>query len=178
AGMEAYAFIPQDCPRLIVEECIHYGAQTYLVDGLIHDAGLIIKAGEEEQGWHHIGTLKEPGRLEGKKTMGLELAEQFNWKLPDVIIYPTGGGSGLIGMWNAFQQLRELNLIQGDLPRMVSVQEVGCQPLVDALLNDGTLLSDPSKVTSSPTGMRVPNPPDGQLILSIIRDSGRSEERR
>jgi threonine synthase len=96
--MDAYVFVPKDCPGLIVEECLHYGAHTFLVDGLIHDAGKIIHEGIEEQGWYNVGTLKEPGRAEGKKTMGLELAEQFNWKLPNVIIYPTGGGSGVIGM--------------------------------------------------------------------------------
>jgi threonine synthase len=171
AGIEAYVFLPKDCPGLIVEECIHYGAHTYLVDGFIHDAGKIIQDGAIEQGWHHVGTLKEPGRAEGKKTMGLELAEQLNWKLPDVIIYPTGGGSGVIGMWNAFRQLQQLGFIDGDLPRMVSVQEAGCQPLVDAV-ERGRFVPQADGVSSTPTGMRVPNPPDGELILSILRESG------
>lgn len=172
AGMTSYIFVPKDCPGLIVQECVQYGAQTFLVDGLIHDAGKIIEDGQQDQGWHHVGTLKEPGRAEGKKTMGLELAEQLNWKLPDVIIYPTGGGSGVIGMWNAFQQLKQLGFIEGDLPRMVSVQEKGCQPIVDAIQNKKEFISQVHHVTSKPTGMRVPNPPDGELIVSILRASG------
>ncbi|RXT07938.1 threonine synthase [Ammoniphilus sp. CFH 90114] len=172
AGMEAYVFLPQDCPGLIAEECCHYGAQTFLVDGLIHDAGQIIVEGEQKQGWYHVGTLKEPGRAEGKKTMGLELAEQLGWKLPDVIIYPTGGGSGVIGMWNAFQQLKKLGFIQGDLPRMVSVQEMGCQPIVKTMESKGKFQPQFHEVTSNPTGMRVPHPPDGEWIVSILRQSG------
>ncbi len=172
AGMEAYVFVPQDCPGLIVQECVHYGAHTCLVDGFIHDAGRIITEGQSEQGWYHVGTLKEPGRAEGKKTMGLEIAEQLDWKLPDVIIYPTGGGSGVIGMWNAFQQLKGLGFIEGDLPRLVSVQEQGCQPIVDALKAKGSFVPQLGDIRSNPTGMRVPNPPDGNLIVSIIRESG------
>lgn len=172
AGMEAYVFLPQDCPGLIVEECMLHGARTCLVKGLIHDAGKIILDGQQEQGWYPVGTLKEPGRAEGKKTMGLELAEQLGWKLPDVIIYPTGGGSGVIGMWNAFQQLKQLGLLEGDLPRMVSVQEIGCQPLVDAIASHGEFAPQHRHICSNPTGMRVPNPPDGELIVSILRESG------
>jgi threonine synthase len=172
AGMDAFVFLPKDCPGLIAEECVHYGAKTFLVDGLIHDAGMIIHEGEQEQGWYHVGTLKEPGRAEGKKTMGLELAEQLHWKLPDVIIYPTGGGSGVIGMWNAFQQLKQLGFIDGQLPRIVSVQEEGCHPLVHAIQNHGHFVPQHHDVKSSPTGMRVPNPPDGQWIASILRESG------
>jgi threonine synthase len=172
AGMEAYVFLPQDCPGIIVEECVHYGARTCLVDGLIHDAGKIIADGAEEQDWHNVGTLKEPGRAEGKKTMGLELAEQLGWKLPDVIVYPTGGGSGIIGMWNAFKQLRELGFVDGELPRMVSVQEAGCDPLVQAIEGGGRFVAQGEDVSSNPTGMRVPNPPDGELIVSILQESG------
>ncbi|MCM3567054.1 threonine synthase [Neobacillus mesonae] len=172
AGMEAFIFLPQDCPGIIVEECKHYGAHTFLVDGLIHDAGKIIVDGEKEQGWYNVGTLKEPGRVEGKKTMGLELAEQLNWKFPDVIIYPTGGGSGIIGMWNAFQQLKQLGFIHGDFPRMVSIQEKGCQPIVNALESKEAFKPRTHGVRSSPTGMRVPSPPDGDLIVSILRQSG------
>ncbi|CAM4331492.1 threonine synthase [Paenibacillus tarimensis] len=172
AGMEAYVFVPRDCPGIIVEECVQYGAHTCLVDGFIHDAGKIIIDGQQEQGWYNVGTLKEPGRAEGKKTMGLELSEQLGWRLPDVIIYPTGGGSGVIGMWNAFQQLKQLGFIQGDLPRMVSVQEAGCQPLVDSMASGSGFKPQSGHVDSSPTGMRVPHPPDGHLILSILRESG------
>lgn len=172
AGMEAYVFLPRDCPGLIVEECGQYGAHTYLVDGLIHDAGKIITDGEQEQGWHHCGTLKEPGRAEGKKTMGLELAEQLGWRLPDVIVYPTGGGSGVVGMWNAFKQLKQLGFIECDLPKIVSVQEEGCQPIVDSMEHKGAFLPQSGEVYSNPTGMRVPSPPDGELIVSILRESG------
>lgn len=168
AGMEAFVFVPRDCPRPIVEECLLYGARTTYVDGLIHDAGRIVSDGEVEQGWHHTGTLKEPGRAEGKKTMGLELAEQLHWRLPDVIIYPTGGGSGIIGMWRAFAQLRELGWIGAHMPRFVSVQEAGCQPIVDNMSDPPTSV----KGSSAPTGMRVPNPPDLELVVSALRASG------
>ncbi|PKR77342.1 threonine synthase [Halalkalibacillus sediminis] len=171
AGMESHVFVPKDCPGLIVDECVQYGASTFLVNGLIHDAGKIIEDGKQEQGWYNVGTLKEPGRAEGKKTMGLELAEQFNWNLPDVIVYPTGGGSGVIGIWNAFQQLKQLGFIEGDLPRMVSVQELGCDPIVSAMENDSDFNSQTENVISKPTGMRVPNPPDGDLIVSILRET-------
>lgn len=171
AGMESFVFVPKDCPGLIVEECIQYGAKTYLIDGLIHDAGKVIEDGKAEEGWYNVGTLKEPGRAEGKKTMGLELAEQFNWKLPDVIVYPTGGGSGVIGIWNALNQLKQLGFIEGDLPRMVSVQEEGCQPIVDAMKSGSEFKAQSENVISNPTGMRVPNPPDGGLIVSILRES-------
>ncbi|TLS49027.1 threonine synthase [Paenibacillus antri] len=169
AGMEAYAFLPKDCPWMIAEECVHYGARTTLVDGFIHDAGKIILDGKAEQGWHHVGTLREPGRAEGKKTMGLELAEQLGWKLPDVIVYPTGGGSGIIGMWSAFRQLRELGWIDGKLPRIVAVQETGCAPIVRAMSGRS---GPEAAVDSTPTGMRVPNPPDGQLLVRILRETG------
>ncbi|GGC83928.1 threonine synthase [Thalassobacillus devorans] len=171
AGMDSHVFVPKDCPGLIVEECIQYGAETYLVDGLIHNAGKIIEDGKEDQGWYNVGTLKEPGRAEGKKTMGLELAEQFNWKLPDVIVYPTGGGSGVIGIWNALNQLKELGFLESELPRIVSVQEAGCTPVVDAIESESDFRSQLDNVISKPTGMRVPNPPDGELIVSILRAS-------
>ncbi|UKS30784.1 threonine synthase [Paenibacillus sp. HWE-109] len=134
AGIAASVFIPLDCPPLIVDECPLYGAATYLVDGFIHDAAAIIEDGKQEQGWVNVGTLKEPGRVEGKKTMGLELAEQLNWTFPDVIIYPTGGGSGIIGMWKAYHELKAMGWIDGPLPRFVCVQEEGCQPIVDGLI--------------------------------------------
>ncbi|CAG7627349.1 Threonine synthase [Paenibacillus solanacearum] len=171
AGMRAAAIVPRDCPGIIIEGCLRYGAATYVVDGLIHDASRIIEEGAAEQGWFHAGTLKEPGRVEGKKTMGLELAEQLDWKLPDVIIYPTGGGSGMIGMWKAFQELLELKWIGGKLPRMVSVQEAGCQPLADAMRTGAFVPPAAEEVTSKPTGLRVPNPPDGELVVHIIKQS-------
>ncbi|NRF89517.1 threonine synthase [Paenibacillus frigoriresistens] len=172
AGIEASVFIPKDCPPLIVDECPLYGAATFLVDGYIHDAAAIIEAGKQDQGWVNVGTLKEPGRVEGKKTMGLELAEQLGWTFPDVIIYPTGGGSGIIGMWKAYQELKALRWIDGPMPRFVCVQEEGCQPIVDGTACSQTANSLPAGVEASPTGMRVPNPPDLAFILSIVKQSG------
>ncbi|MGG1551613.1 threonine synthase [Paenibacillus ferrarius] len=180
ADIEAYVFIPQDCPPLIVQECPLYGAHTFLVDGFIHDAGTIIEAGAAEQGWVNVGTLKEPGRVEGKKTMGLELAEQLGWTFPDVIIYPTGGGSGIIGMWKAYRELKALGWVSCDMPRFVCVQEVGCQPLVDGVSppaadppgTPDTAAAFKQPVAPNPTGMRVPAPPDLPLLLAIVRESG------
>ncbi|MBP1962164.1 threonine synthase [Paenibacillus aceris] len=171
AGLTSTVFIPLDCPPLIVEECPLYGAETYLVDGLIHDAAAIIEAGKQEQGWVNVGTLKEPGRVEGKKTMGLELAEQLGWTFPDVIIYPTGGGSGIIGMWKAYHELKALGWIDGPMPRFVCVQEAGCQPIVDGL-SPPAVREQTGTGEANPTGMRVPHPPDLPLILSIVKQSG------
>ncbi|MGO4494720.1 threonine synthase [Paenibacillus sp. 2RAB27] len=181
AGIQAFVFIPMDCPSLIVDECPMYGATTVLVDGFIHDAAAIIESGRIEQGWVNVGTLKEPGRVEGKKTMGLELAEQLGWTFPDVIIYPTGGGSGIIGMWKAFLELKELGFIDCDMPRFVCVQEEGCQPIVDGMkrslgetppIESNTASPVGDRIIPNPTGMRVPNPPDLELLLSIVEQSG------
>ena len=172
AGIEASVFIPMDCPPLIVDECPLYGAATFLVDGFIHDAAAIIEAGKQDQGWVNVGTLKEPGRVEGKKTMGLELAEQLGWTFPDVIIYPTGGGSGIIGMWKAYQELKALRWIDSPMPRFVCVQEEGCQPIVDGIACRQTESAQAVGVEASPTGMRVPNPPDLAFIVSIVEQSG------
>jgi len=172
AGMEAFVFLPRDCPGLIAAECAAYGAHTVLVDGLIHDAGRIVREGQAKTGWHNVGTMQEHGRAEGKKTMGFELAEQLGWQLPDVIVYPTGGGSGVVGMWNAFLQLRRLGWVEGEMPRIVSVQETGCEPLVKAIREGAGFRPQTEEVRSRPTGMRVPNPPDGALIVSILRQSG------
>ncbi|MFC4076865.1 threonine synthase [Salinithrix halophila] len=173
AGMEAFVFVPMDCPGMIVEEALRYGAETCRVDGLIHDAGKLIEDGKQKEGWFNVGTAKEPGRVEGKKTMGLELAEQLGWKVPHVIVYPTGGGSGLIGIWKALCELKELGMIEGDLPRFVSVQETGCTPVVDAMHSGAErLVPYGESTTASPIGVRVPNPPAGDLILSILRETG------
>jgi threonine synthase len=166
AGIEAFVFVPEDCPPLIVKECTRYGARTFKVKGLIHDAGRWVEAGKALFGWTSVATLKEPGRAEGKKTMGFEVAEQLGWRLPSVIVYPTGGGSGVIGMWKAFKELRELGLVDDPLPRLVSVQEEGCAPLVGAL--GKTIRTDRS---ASPTGMRVPQPPDLGLLVRILRET-------
>ncbi|MCD1260604.1 threonine synthase [Paenibacillus athensensis] len=178
AGIRASVFIPQDCPALIVRESVMYGADTYVVDGLIHDAGAIIEAGKAAEGWVNVGTMREPGRVEGKKTMGLELAEQFGWQLPSVIVYPTGGGSGIVGMWKAFRELQAMGWVSGPLPRLVSVQEAGCTPLVEALIGaraEGMAARGGSATQpggASPTGMRVPSPPDLPLVADCLRHSG------
>lgn len=173
AGLQAFVFVPRDCPGMIVEESVAYGAHAYLVDGLIHHAGQVVEDGKGEMGWRDLGTAKEPGRVEGKKTMGLELAEQLGWKMPDVVVYPTGGGSGLIGIWKALLELKQLGWAEGDLPRFVAVQETGCTPVVDAVRTKADRLTPAGdNTTSKPTGVRVPNPPAGNLILSIIRETG------
>src|SRR5439155_5416089 len=137
AGMEVYVFMPEDTPRINQVEAYLCGAQVFLVNGLITDCGRLVREGTPRLGWFDVSTLKEPYRLEGKKTMGLELAEQFGWRLPDVILYPTGGGTGLIGMWKAFAELTELGWFsrdataeRGRLPRLVSCQSDGCAPIV------------------------------------------------
>jgi threonine synthase len=168
AGISAHVFLPEDSPGLIVDECRGYGAEVCLVRGMIQDAGRLIEEGREAEGWFNVGTLREPGRVEGKKTMGLELAEQLGWRLPDVIVYPTGGGSGIIGMWKAFREMKALGWVGGDAPRFVCVQEEGCTPLVSAITGGGGAASS----HASPTGLRVPSPPDGELVARIVRESG------
>src|SRR6185436_3665152 len=132
AGLPAHVFMPADVPLAFQTECRVLGAQVTLVDGLITDCGVRVREGAARYRWFDVSTLKEPYRIEGKKTMGYELAEQFGWTLPDVIIYPTGGGTGLIGMWKAFDELERTNLIGAKRPRMVCVQSEGCAPIVRA----------------------------------------------
>ncbi len=169
AGISAHVFLPEDCPGLIVDECRRYGAEVCLVRGLIQDAGRLIEEGRGDEGWFNVGTLREPGRIEGKKTMGLELAEQLGWRLPDVIVYPTGGGSGIIGMWKAFREMKALGWVTGDAPRFACVQEQGCTPLVAAIAGGD---DRPDRGGAGPTGLRVPCPPDGALVAGIVRESG------
>ncbi len=172
AGMEAFVFMPADTSVINQQECQLAGAQLYLVDGLINVCGAIVKAGKEQVGWFDMSTLKEPYRIEGKKTMGLELAEQFNWRLPDVILYPTGGGTGLIGMWKAFKELRELGWLTSEtMPRMISVQSDGCCPIVNAF-NKGERFAEP--VTDAKTiasGIRVPGAVGDFMILDTLKES-------
>jgi threonine synthase len=173
AGMEAFVFMPADTPAINQFEAVLCGAKVFLVNGLINDCGKIVRAGVEQMKWFDISTLKEPYRIEGKKTMGLELAEQLNWKLPDVIVYPTGGGTGLIGMWKAFHELMELGWLESDrLPRMVSVQSDGCAPIVRAF-NAGErfapLFENAATIAS---GLRVPVAVGDFMILDAIRASG------
>jgi threonine synthase len=172
AGMEAFLFVPKDTPRACVIECEQLGANVTLVDGLIHDCGKIVAERKEEEGWFDVSTLKEPYRVEGKKTMGYELAEQFDWQLPDVILYPTGGGTGLVGMWKAFDEMEKLGWIDGKRPRMISVQAAGCAPVVEAFeqnLNHGTEIENAHTVAS---GLRVPKAVGDFIILDVLRKSG------
>ena len=171
AGMEAYVFMPKDTPRANQIEAARYGAKLTLVDGLINDCGRLIAERKGAEGWFDVSALKEPYRVEGKKTMGLEIAEQLDWKLPDVIIYPTGGGTGLIGMWKGFNELAEIGWIGSKRPRMVSVQAEGCAPIVRAF-NEGKEKADPwlnAKTIAS--GLRVPQAVADFLMLQVIRES-------
>jgi threonine synthase len=172
AGMEAFIFVPQDTPIACVIECKALGANVTLVDGLITDCGKIVAERKEKEGWFDVSTLKEPYRIEGKKTMGYELAEQMNWELPDVIFYPTGGGTGLIGMWKAFDEMEEMGWIGSHRPRMVSVQSEGCSPIVDAFhqgLKNGAEIENAHTVAS---GLRVPKAIGDFIMLDILRKSG------
>ena len=173
AGIEAYVFMPRDTPVINQIECVLAGARTYLVDGLINDCGAIVRNGLEVMNWFDCSTLKEPYRIEGKKTMGLELAEQFEWRLPDVIVYPTGGGTGLIGMWKAFNELRTLGWLQSEKsPRMISVQSDGCAPIVRAF-DAGERFAEPwENAATCASGLRVPVAVGDFMILDAIRDSG------
>ncbi len=171
AGMEAHIFMPSDTPRANIIECEQTGAFVTLIDGLITDCGKIVAERKEAEGWFDFSTLKEPYRVEGKKTMGYELAEQFGWTLPDVILYPTGGGTGLIGMWKAFDEMEQMGWIDAKRPRMVSVQSVGCAPIVKAF-HDGERFADefPNAHTQA-SGLRVPKAIGDFLILDAIRAS-------
>jgi len=173
AGMEAYVFMPRDTPIINQFEAGVAGAKVFLVDGLITDCGRIVAAGREPMGWFDLSTLKEPHRVEGKKTMGLELAEQCDWDLPDVILYPTGGGTGLIGMWKAFAELRTLGWLRSDkLPRMVAVQSSGCCPIVRAF-EKGSRFAEPFEgARTVASGLRVPAAVGDFMILDAIRESG------
>jgi threonine synthase len=171
AGIEAYVFMPSDTPSINQYECAYFGAKTYLVDGLITDCGKIVRDGKEKMAWFDLSTLKEPYRIEGEKTMGLELAEQFEWDLPDVILYPTGGGTGLIGMWKAFNELQQLGWIN-DLPKMVAVQSNGCCPIVRAFEQNERFAKPFEKAATIASGLRVPAAVGDFMILDAIRESG------
>jgi threonine synthase len=171
AGLEAYVFTPDDTPPMIVQECMMLGAHVYVIKGLINDAGRIVQEGKAEHGWFDMSTLKEPYRLEGKKTMGFELAEDFGWHLPDVIVYPTGGGTGLIGMWKAFAELHALGWIDNHRPRMVVVQAEGCAPIVKAFEAGATEAPPWPSAHTMASGIRVPKAFADFLILQAVRDS-------
>ncbi len=173
AGMECFVFMPEDTPVINQYECQLAGAKTFLVNGLINDCGKIVREGQEAMGWFDLSTLKEPYRIEGKKTMGLELAEQFDWKLPDVILYPTGGGTGLIGMWKAFEELRELGWLKGKgMPRMVAVQSTGCAPIVTAFDRGERFAELFANAATIASGIRVPAAVGDFMILDAVRASG------
>lgn len=173
ASMEVYVFMPKDTPQINQMEAFLFGAKVYLVDGLITDCGKIVREGTEAMGWFDVSTLKEPYRLEGKKTMGLEIAEQMDWQLPDVILYPTGGGTGLIGMWKAFQELKTLGWLRsGKMPRLYSCQSNGCAPIVRAFeLGERFALPFENAATKA-SGLRVPSAVGDFMMLDAIRESG------
>src|SRR5205807_6109310 len=174
AGMEVYVFMPEDTPAINQMEAHLAGAKVFLVNGLITDCGRIVREGAERLGWFDVSTLREPYRLEGKKTMGLELAEQLGWRLPDVILYPTGGGTGLIGMAKAFAELRELGWLKDEkTPRLVSCQSDGCAPIVRAFEKGERFATPFANAHTIASGLRVPAAVGDFMMLDAIRASGR-----
>ena len=172
AGIKTTIFCPQDTPEVNVSEIGLQGARVYRVNGLIDDCGKIVGEGKEKIGWFDVSTLKEPYRIEGKKTMGLELAEQFGWTVPDVIFYPTGGGTGLIGMWKAFAELEAIGFIGKKRPRMVAVQASGCAPMVRAYEAGVEHAERWDNAHTIASGIRVPQAIGDFLILRAVRESG------
>ena len=172
AGIEAYVFCPDDTPAVNVREIAMQGAAVFLVDGLIDDCGRLVSEGEREVGWFNCSTLREPYRIEGKKTMGIELAEQLDWQLPDVILYPTGGGTGIIGMWKAFAELEAIGWIGSKRPRMVVVQAAGCAPMVKAWEEGAEHAPRWQDAHTVAAGIRVPQAVGDFLILRAVRESG------
>jgi threonine synthase len=171
AGLEAHIFMPRDTPRANVIECEQTGAHVTLMDGLITDCGAEVARRKDAEGWFDVSTLKEPYRIEGKKTLGYELAEQLDWELPDVIIYPTGGGTGLIGMWKAFGEMEALGWIGRKRPRMVTVQAAGCAPLVRAFEQGKRTAEEFPNAATVASGLRVPRAIGDFLILDALRAS-------
>ncbi|MFQ5873106.1 MAG: threonine synthase [Dehalococcoidia bacterium] len=172
AGLEAHVVLPDTTPRANVEECRAYGAKLAFGPGSIAEAGRELRRLAAKRGLFDVSTLGEPYRLEGKKTLGFEVAEQLGWRLPDVIVYPMGGGTGLLGMWKAFEEMEELGWLGGDRPRMVSVQAAGCAPIVKAF-HQGASSAEPCQNPKTlAAGLRVPSPLGDYLILQVIRESG------
>jgi threonine synthase len=173
AGLRVVVVMPETTPEVIIKETTSYGAEVYLVPGSIADAGAVVKKAIAEHGWYDASTLKEPYRIEGKKTMGFELAEQMNWSLPDVIVYPTGGGVGLIGMWKAFEELREIGWLERDAKtRFVAAQSTGCAPIVKAFAerrDESQPWPDPKTFAA---GIRVPKALGDFIVLRALRESG------
>jgi threonine synthase len=171
AGLPAHVFMPADVPSLFQVECRELGARVKLVNGLINDCGVKVREGVAAHGWFDVSTLREPYRIEGKKTMGYEVAEQMGWTLPDVIIYPTGGGTGLVGMWKAFDEMEQMGLIGPQRPRMVSVQSTGCAPIVRAYEQRVEFAELWQGAKTIADGLRVPVAIGDFLILRAIRAS-------
>ncbi len=172
AGLESFIFMPADTPRANIREAQVFGAHVELVDGLITDCGRIVAERKQGEGWYDVSTLKEPYRIEGKKTMGYELAEQFDWQLPDVVLYPTGGGTGLIGMWKAFSEMETLGWLDSRRPRMVTVQSTGCAPIVRAFGANAPAAETWQNARTIASGLRVPRALGDFLILDALRQSG------
>jgi threonine synthase len=173
AGLEVYVLMPEDTPVVNKMEAALYGAKAFMVNGLIDDCGKMVQAGTAAMGWFDLSTLKEPYRLEGKKTMGLELAEQMDWRLPDAILYPTGGGTGLIGMWKAFQELKELGWLRdAKMPRLYSCQSDGCAPIVTAFDKGERFATRFENAHTVASGLRVPAAVGDFMMLDAIRASG------
>ena len=171
AGLEAHIFMPRDTPRANVVECEQTGAHVTLIDGLITDCGAEVARRKEAEGWFDVSTLKEPYRVEGKKTLGYELAEQLDWELPDWVVYPTGGGTGLIGMWKAFDEMEALGWIGSKRPRMVTVQPTGCAPIVRAFERGERHAEEFQDAATVASGLRVPKAIGDFLILDALRAS-------
>jgi threonine synthase len=171
-GIESVIFCPADTPEINVREIAAQGARVYRVNGLIDDCGKLVGQGAKERGWFDLSTLKEPYRIEGKKTMGLELAEQLDWQLPDVIFYPTGGGTGLIGMWKAFAEMEALGWIGSKRPKMIAVQAEGCAPMVRAFEAGERHATRWENAHTVAAGIRVPQAVGDFLILDAVRESG------
>ncbi len=172
AGLECFIFMPRDTPRANIVECEQAGAQVTLMEGLITDCGAEVSRRKDAEGWFDMSTLKEPYRIEGKKTLGYELAEQFDWTLPDVIVYPTGGGTGLIGMWKAFDEMEKMGWIGHERPRMVTVQAAGCAPIVRAFEDGKRFAEEFPNAATLASGLRVPRAIGDFLILDALRESG------
>jgi len=170
-GIESYAYMPKDTPEPIVRECEIYGAKVILVDGTIADAGKIVDELCSRDDWMVLSTMKEPYRVEGKKTMGFEIAEQFRWRIPDLIVYPTGGGTGIVGMWKAFGELEQIGWMDSKPPRFVSVQSSGCAPVVKAFREGRESCEFWNNAIAIAAGLRVPRAYADYLILRAIRES-------
>jgi threonine synthase len=172
ANIEAHIFMPRDVPQANFLECKAYGAHVTLIDGLISDCGRIVAEQGPKEGWFDVSTLKEPYRIEGKKTMGYEVAEQMDWELPDAIFYPTGGGVGMIGMWKAFDEMEKLGWIGSRRPKMIAVQAEGCQPVVRAYIENEPRSRFYDGAHTVASGLRVPKPLGDFLVLNAVRESG------